>query len=191
MWGRHSDKWNRGARFNGNTETLMKILVVDDETKIAETVKAYLEAEGYSVCAAGNGVDALRVFREFAPDLVILDLMLPDIDGEQVCTLIRAEGDTPVIMLTAKSGEDSHMKGYSVGADDYVTKPFSPRVLTAKVNAMLRRRVSDDNGGAIFSAGAVRVNDAAHTVTKNDGPVELTPSEYNILLEMMKNPGKL
>jgi DNA-binding response OmpR family regulator len=169
----------------------MKILVVDDETKIAETVKAYLEADGYSVCTAGNGVDALRAFREFAPNLVILDLMLPDIDGEQICTLIRAEGDTPVIMLTAKSGEDSYMKGYSVGADDYVTKPFSPKVLTAKVNAMLRRRSAGGDSEALFTAGAVSINDAAHTVTKNGSSVELTPSEYNILLEMMKNPGKL
>jgi DNA-binding response OmpR family regulator len=136
-------------------------------------------------------VDALRAFREFAPDLVILDLMLPDIDGEQVCTLIRAESNTPVIMLTAKSGEDSHIKGYAVGADDYVTKPFSPRVLTAKVNVILRRLSSEGAGDAIFDAGAVRVNDAAHTVTKNGAPVELTPSEYNILLEMIKNPGKL
>jgi DNA-binding response OmpR family regulator len=182
---------DRETRINDNAEMLMKILVVDDETKIAETVKAYLEADGYNVRVAGNGVDALRAFREFAPDLVILDLMLPDIDGEQVCTLIRAESDTPVVMLTAKSGEDNHMKGYSVGADDYVTKPFSPRVLTAKVNAMLRRRSPSDSGETMFDFGAVRINDGEHTVTKNDVPVELTPSEYNILLEMMKNPGKL
>jgi DNA-binding response OmpR family regulator len=168
----------------------MKILIVDDETKISETVKAYLEADGHDAKTAANGVDALKALREFAPELVILDLMLPDLDGEQICTLIRAEGDTPVIMLTAKSGEESFIKGYAAGADDYVTKPFSPRVLTAKVNALLRRRGGAE-GRRVLGAGAVALCDEDHTVTKNGEAVDLTPTEYNILLTLMKNPGRL
>jgi DNA-binding response OmpR family regulator len=169
----------------------MNILIVDDEPKISETVKAYLEADGYHVRIAANGVDALKAFREFVPDLVILDLMLPDLDGEQVCTLIRAEGDTPVIMLTAKSGEDSFIKGYAVGADDYVTKPFSPRVLTAKVNALLRRALVRPNAKRRWEHKGVIINDAEHTVHKNGQAIELTPTEYNLLLTLMRNPGKL
>jgi DNA-binding response OmpR family regulator len=168
----------------------MKVLVVDDEPKVSETVKAYLESDGYGVHTAANGVEALKAFKEYAPDLVILDLVLPDLDGEQVCTLIRAEGDTPVIMLSAKSSEESHIKGYEVGADDYVTKPFRPRVLMAKVRALLRRAYSKPQAD-IFERGGVKLNDSAHTVRKNGKPVDLTPTEYNILLALMKNAGKL
>ncbi|MDR0671463.1 MAG: response regulator transcription factor [Oscillospiraceae bacterium] len=166
----------------------VKILIVDDEPKIAETVKAYLEADGYDTQIAASGVEALRLFREQAPDLVLLDLMLPDIDGEQVCTLIRAESDVPVVMLTAKSAEDSFLKGFSVGADDYVTKPFSPKVLVAKVGAVLRRTAKDEPQ-TLFSTHDIELNDIEHTVVKNGAEIELTPSEYNILLTLLKSPG--
>jgi len=169
----------------------MKILIVDDEIKISKTIKAYLEADGYKAYNAANGVDALKAFREFAPDLVILDLMLPDLTGEQVCTLIRAESDIPIIMLTAKSGEESYIKGYAVGADDYVLKPFSPRVLTAKINAILRRVSASPQTEHIMEHGGILLNDTEHTVMKDGVFIELTPTEYNILLALMKNPGRL
>jgi DNA-binding response OmpR family regulator len=169
-----------------------KILVVDDEAKIVEMVKAYLDAEGYAVCTAENGVEALARNREYAPDLIILDLMLPDIAGEQVCALIRAESSVPVIMLTAKSWEESFINGLKIGADDYVTKPFSPKILVAKVDALLRRisgvRTKDED---IIEYGGIVLNNIAHTVKKNGSPIDLTPNEYSILHVMMLTPGKL
>jgi DNA-binding response OmpR family regulator len=169
-----------------------KILVVDDEAKIVEMVKAYLDAEGYAVCTAENGVEALARNREYAPDLIILDLMLPDIAGEQVCALIRAESSVPVIMLTAKSWEESFINGLKIGADDYVTKPFSPKILVAKVDALLRRisgvRTKNED---IIEYGGIVLNNIAHTVKKNGSPINLTPNEYSILHVMMLTPGKL
>ncbi|MDR0653755.1 MAG: response regulator transcription factor [Synergistaceae bacterium] len=169
-----------------------KILIIDDEAKIVEMVKAYLEAEGYAVCTAENGVEALARNREYTPDLIILDLMLPDIAGEQVCALIRAEYTVPIIMLTAKSWEESFINGLKIGADDYVTKPFSPKILVAKVGALLRR-VSGvhTKGEDIIEYGGIVLNDIAHTVKKNGSPVDLTPNEYSILRVMMQAPGKL
>jgi DNA-binding response OmpR family regulator len=169
-----------------------KILIIDDEAKIVEMVKAYLEAEGYAVCTAENGVEALARNREYAPDLIILDLMLPDIAGEQVCALIRAESSVPIIMLTAKSWEESFINGLKIGADDYVTKPFSPKMLVAKVGALLRRigGVPAKNEEAIEYDG-IALNNIAHTVKKDGLPIDLTPNEYSILRVMMRAPGKL
>jgi DNA-binding response OmpR family regulator len=169
-----------------------KILVVDDEAKILEMVKAYLEADGYAVRTAENGVEALARNREYAPDLIILDLMLPDIAGEQVCTLIRAESSVPVIMLTAKSWEESFINGLKIGADDYVTKPFSPKILVAKVGALLRRiSGAKTKGEDIVEYGGIVLDNIAHTVKKNGSPIDLTPNEYGILHVMMQTPGKL
>lgn len=172
--------------------SIKKILVVDDEASIIEIVKAYLEAKNYAVCTAANGVEALRRNREYMPDLIILDLMLPDIAGEQVCELIREESSVPIIMLTAKSWEDSFINGLKIGADDYVTKPFSPKLLVAKVDALLRRvSAGQPKDMEFIEAENISVNNITHTVRKNGKPIELTPNEYNILFAMIQSPGKL
>ena len=116
-----------------------KILIVDDEFKILEVVKIYLEKEGYIVYTAGNGIDALKIFEKNNIDLMVLDLMLPDISGEEVCGRIRELSDVPIIMLTAKCDEDNILNGFNMGTDDYITKPFSPKQLVARVNAVLKR----------------------------------------------------
>jgi DNA-binding response OmpR family regulator len=169
-----------------------KILIVDDEPKIADTLKAYFEAGGYTAVSAANGVDALALHKDFQPDAVVLDLMLPDISGEQVCILLRAESDVPIIMLTAKSQEESFINGLEIGADDYITKPFSPKLLVAKVDALLRR-LNDrrDVEPTVFICREVTLNNLTHTVQKRGAPVSLTPSEYNILLAMLREPGKM
>ena len=123
-------------------DTGQKILVIEDEKKISDIVRSYLVKEGYEVALAGTGGEALKSLKE-GPDLVILDLMLPDMQGEELCKLIRKSSEVPVIMLTAKSGEEDRINGLSLGADDYVIKPFSPRELVARVKAHLRRTVRD------------------------------------------------
>lgn len=127
------------------------ILVIDDEVKIIEVIKLYLENEGYTVIQATSGIEALEKQSEFNPDLLILDLMLPDISGENVCERIRRESEVPIIMLTAKSSEDSILNGYSIGSDDYITKPFSPKQLVAKVNAVLKRVKGNQRENLIFN----------------------------------------
>ncbi|MDR2087867.1 MAG: response regulator transcription factor [Clostridiales Family XIII bacterium] len=169
-----------------------KILLVDDEPNIADTLKAYFEAAGYTAATAASGVEALSRHREFRPDVVVLDLMLPDISGEQVCVLLRAESDVPIVMLTAKSQDESFVKGLQIGADDYLTKPFSPKLLVAKIDALLRRvSIGRDAETAEFVCNGIALNPVAHTVLKRGEPVNLTPSEYNILLALLREPGKV
>ena len=118
---------------------MTKILLVDDEEMILEVLQAYFEKEGWKIVSVSNGIEALKKAKEFQPDLIILDLMLPDITGEEVCRLIRKESDVPIIMLTAKSAEEDLINGIVIGADDYVTKPFSPREVVVRAQAILRR----------------------------------------------------
>jgi DNA-binding response OmpR family regulator len=140
-----------------------KILVVDDEPKIVETVQAYLEVCGYSVCTAASGGEALARQLEYKPDLIILDLMLPDISGERVCEIIRGFSSTPIIMLTAKSEEESFINGLKIGADDYMMKPFSLKQLAAKVDAILRRASGTrPNGEVPIGCGALTLDNTAH-----------------------------
>ena len=169
-----------------------KILIVDDEPNIADTLKAYFEAAGYAATTAMNGVDALARYADFAPDAVILDLMLPDISGERVCTLLRAESNVPIVMLTAKSQDESFINGLKLGADDYITKPFPPKLLVAKLDTLLRRRGAERaEKSELFVCREIVLNNVAHTVAKRGKPINLTPSEYNILLAMLREPGKL
>jgi DNA-binding response OmpR family regulator len=169
-----------------------KILIVDDEPNIANTLKAYFEAAGYTAAIAANGVDALTGYAGFAPDAVILDLMLPDISGEQVCTLLRTESNVPIIMLTAKSHEESFLNGLKLGADDYVIKPFPPKLLVAKVDTLLRRRSAEHaETSEVFVCREIVLNNVAHTVTKRGESINLTPSEYTLLLAMLRAPGKV
>ncbi len=171
-----------------------KILVVDDEKKIVEVIKSYLEKEGYFVIVANNGKDAILHFTQQNPDLVILDLMLPDITGEEICEKIRSLNRTPIIMLTAKIDEESILGGLAKGADDYLTKPFSPKQLVARVKAVLRRSEKE------IIALTDRVNLINIDITIDYGKREvrhkgclvgLTPTEYDILTTMSRVPNKI
>ncbi len=164
-----------------------KILIIEDEQKIADIVKSYLQRAGYNVTAVATGEAALREIRSVF-DLVILDLRLPDIDGETVCKAIRAVSDIPVIMLTAKSSEDDRVKGLSMGADDYVVKPFSVRELVARVKAHLRRSKKDEKRKLSFNRGALVIDTLSREVKKKNQVVALTSTEFRILLSLAERP---
>ena len=169
------------------------ILVVDDEETIVEFVESYLIKDGYTVHKAYNGKDALAAFNSQPLSLVILDLMLPDIRGEEVCRTIRKTSRVPIIMLTAKVEEEHILKGLDIGADDYVTKPFSPRQLMARVGAMLRRTEGADFGVSSllsFQNKDLMLDTVTHEVTKNGEPVGLTPIEFKLLCTLAKSPGR-
>jgi DNA-binding response OmpR family regulator len=173
---------------------LPRVLVVDDEPKIVDVVVSYLRRAGYAPLRAGRGEEALELFEREHPALVILDLMLPDLPGEEVCRRIRARSRVPVIMLTARAEDADAVKGLSLGADDYVTKPFSPRQLIARVEAVLRR--SEGIGAPAarvlsFSGDDLQIDDGLGTVRKAGRLVSLTPSEFGILRLLAGNPGRV
>ena len=175
---------------------MTKILVVDDEPSIINLVTAYLKPEGYEVYTASDGNAGLKAARTFKPDLIILDLMLPGIDGIEVLTRLRRESDVYVIMLTAKTEETDKVIGLSVGADDYVTKPFSPRELVARVKAALRRIKTGAGTGSrearsVLSFKHVLIDVSAHTVSVDDIPVELTSIEFELLRALAENRGRV
>jgi DNA-binding response OmpR family regulator len=170
-----------------------KILVVDDEPKIVEVVKSYLENSGYQVFEAENGKQALEIFEKVHPSLVILDLMMPEISGEEVCRKLRKISRTPVIMLTAKVEEDDLVGGLKLGADDYVTKPFSPRELLARVEALLRRTSQEAvplTDFLSYNQDDLNIDSLKHEVRKNGAPVNLTPNEFTLLMTLIKFPQK-
>lgn len=176
------------------TNSRKKILVVDDEVKIVEVIKSYLEKDGYVVYNAYNGKQALDLFERMSPSLVVLDLMLPDISGEEICRILRAKSRIPIIMLTAKIEEKDILNGLDIGADDYVTKPFSPRQLAARVKAILRRVESEAVPLAdviSFNSGELIIDSMSHEVRKDGDIVNLTPNEYRILMAMVKYPKKV
>ena len=164
------------------------ILVVDDEPQIAEIVTDYLKRDGFDVIVAGDGMRAIDAFRSRRPDLVILDLRLPRMDGIDVARAIRRESDAPIIMLTARVEEEDRLEGLDVGADDYVTKPFSPRELVARVRAVLRRTSHDAD---VFQAGAFEIDVARRRVTRGGELVELTPGEFRIVATLARHPGRV
>jgi DNA-binding response OmpR family regulator len=172
-----------------------KILIVEDEKKIYEIVKAYLERDGYRVDVAETGEKALKLLKgsrlaQERIDLIILDLMLPDMEGEDICRAVREGAETPIIMLTAKSGEEDRVRGLGIGADDYVVKPFSPRELVARVNAQLRR--TKKTGKKLsFAKGALTIDISNREVWKNAMPVTLTATEFGILLALTERPGRV
>jgi two-component system, OmpR family, alkaline phosphatase synthesis response regulator PhoP len=173
---------------------MAKILVIDDEPAIVNLVTAYLRPEGYEINTAADGTAGLKAARAFKPDLIILDLMLPGLDGIEVLSRLRRESDVYVIMLTARSDETDKIVGLSVGADDYVTKPFSPRELVARVKAALRRlqsttATSVDRG--VLSFKHVHIDTGAHQVRVDDVPVELTSIEFDILCALAENRGRV
>lgn len=175
------------------TDSVKKILVVDDESKIADVVKSYLEHGGYEVYTAYSGKRAIELFTEVNPDLIILDLMLPDISGEEICNRIRKNSSVPIIMLTAKVSDDEVIHGLDIGADDYVLKPFSPKQLLARVAAVLRRTVKEtdtDETKIIFENGDLVIDSFIHEIRKSGNIINLTPNEYKILLTMARYPKK-
>lgn len=171
-----------------------KILIVDDEMKIVEVVKSYLENSGYSVYEAYNGKEALDKFEKVNPNLVILDLMLPDMTGEEICKALRKKSRVPIIMLTAKVEEEDVLKGLNIGADDYVTKPFSPRQLAARVEAVLRR-ASDAlvplSSLISFNNDELVIDTLKYQVKRYGKIINLTPIEYKLLLTLVKYPDKV
>ncbi len=167
-----------------------KILVVDDEYKMRKVIKAYLEKEGYTVITAKNGQEALNCFKSEAIDLIVLDLMLPVISGEEVCKKIRQKSDIPIIMLTAKGQEDEKIEGLNIGADDYVVKPFSPKELVARIKAILRRSNYKTPKAEFISYldGELKIYPAEMKVTFQGEKIEFTSTEFNILYFMARNP---
>jgi DNA-binding response OmpR family regulator len=163
-----------------------KVLVVEDERKIADITKAYLERDGYTVAYAEDGGRALSMLKD-SFDLIVLDLMLPDIGGEEICRKVREDSEVPIIMLTAKSAEEDRIKGLGIGADDYVVKPFSPRELVARVNALLRRTRKAPKLMS-FNREALVINVINHEVSRDGAPVTLTPTEFKILQTLAERP---
>ena len=174
--------------------TMTRILIVEDEESYREPLVYQLTREGYDVSAAATGEEGLELFTKGGIDLVLLDLMLPGIDGTALCRRIREQSRVPIIMLTAKSAEIDKVVGLEIGADDYVTKPFNPLELVARVKSQLRRYTtlsSTPSGDAVYEAGGLVINDELKKVTVDGEEVKLTPIEYNILLLLMKNKGKV
>jgi two-component system, OmpR family, alkaline phosphatase synthesis response regulator PhoP len=166
------------------------ILVVDDEPKIVRIARDYLEKNGYRVLTAADGPSALAAARREKPDLILLDLMLPGIDGREVCKLLRRESDVPIIMLTALSEEVDQVTGLEIGADDYITKPFSTRAMVARVRALLRRVKGDVKLPSIIRAGGLEIDSDRYSVTFNGRAVKLTPYEFKLLQLLVVRPGQ-
>ncbi|MBM6752609.1 response regulator transcription factor [Mediterraneibacter glycyrrhizinilyticus] len=167
----------------------IKILVVDDESRMRKLVKDFLTREGYTVLEAGDGMEAMDIFyanKDIA--LIILDVMMPKMDGWQVCREIRESSKVPIIMLTARSEERDELQGFDLGVDEYISKPFSPKILVARVNAILRRTLGTD-GGDILSAGGITIDKAAHIVKIDGKPVELSFKEFELLAYFVENQG--
>ena len=166
------------------------ILVVDDEPKVARLARDFLEKNGFRVLTAGDGQSALATARREKPDLVILDLMLPTIDGREVCRILRRESDVPIIMLTALSEEIDQVTGLEIGADDYVTKPFSLRTLVARVRSLLRRTSGEVRSPEVIRAGGLEIDSAKYLVTFGGIPIKLTPNEFKLLHLLASHPGQ-
>lgn len=170
-----------------------KILVVDDEPKIVSTVRAYLEREGYDALEANDGRKALEIFQRERPDLIILDLMLPEVDGLEVCRQIRRTSEVPIIMLTARQEDTDKLVGLELGADDYVTKPFSPRELVARVKVVLRRArpVQAPVTSSRVVLGDLEVDEERFEATCHGKPIPLTATEFRILAALARNVGRV
>lgn len=172
----------------------MRILIVDDEVKILEVVKAYLEKENFEVLTATDGKTAMDIFENKIIHLIILDVMLPKISGIEVCRIIRSKSDIPIIMLTARVDEDDKIEGISIGADDYITKPFSGRELVVRVRALLRRAYKTNSPIAdnlVFNEGDLEVDIKKFEVKKKGELLNLTPNEIRILHVLVSNPGQV
>ena len=167
-----------------------KVLIVDDDVKTVELVKLYLKRDGYKVLTAYDGVEALRLAREAHPDLIVLDLMLPDIDGLEVCRTLRGESDVSIIMLTARTTDEDKLAGLELGADDYVTKPFSPSELAARVRAVLRR-LPGERCPAEIKRGELTVDFVKHKAFLAGKALKLSPTEFKLLGILAREPGRV
>ncbi len=170
-----------------------RVLIVDDDEKTVELVKLYLKRDGYKVFAAYNGNDALKLAHDSKPDLIVLDLMLPGIDGLEVCRKLREESTVPIIMLTARTTEEDKLEGLNLGADDYVIKPFSPRELAARVRAVLRRMPEESlsRGTEELKFGDLTINFLKYEASINGKPLGLTNLEFRLLGIMAREPGRV
>jgi DNA-binding response OmpR family regulator len=167
------------------------VMVVDDEMRLVSVVEAYLEQEGFRVVKASNGREALILARQEKPDLIILDIMMPEMDGYEFMRHHRKDMDTPIILLTAKVEDDDKVIGLELGADDYITKPFRPRELTARVRAVLRRSGKTEPKAQILRAGPITLDREAHYVKIRDEYIDLTPSEFDLLATLISAPGRV
>ncbi len=169
-----------------------KILIADDEQHILETVGSYLKQDGFQVVTAQNGREALFVFRHEKPDLVILDVMMPEMDGWEAARLIRKESSVPLLFLTARVEEIDQIRGLEIGADEYLPKPFSPRMVVARVRALLRRVYGELlSEPSVYRVGAVELNTETHLVSVAGQRIDLTPSEFGILKALITRPGRV
>jgi DNA-binding response OmpR family regulator len=168
-----------------------RILIVEDEPTVAEVVDRYLRRDGYNVCVVHDGVDGIEAYDRFQPDLVVLDLMLPGLDGMEVCRRIRSHGTTPVIMLTARGDEVDKLVGLEVGADDYITKPFSPRELAARVKAVLRRSTTVPQDSDTLRFDHLRISGRTRMVQDERGAVSLTAREFDLLFFLARHAGQV
>ena len=168
------------------------VLIVEDDPHTTELVRLYLAHDGHRVLSAATGPDGLRQAQEARPDLVILDLMLPGMDGLEICRILRAESDVPIVMLTARVEEEDRLAGLEFGADDYVSKLFSPRELAARVKAVLRRsgREDPESGSGDLTYGPIRASLRERKVYAGESPVSLTPTEFRILVLLIREPGR-
>ena len=168
-----------------------KILVVDDDKKIVELIALYLKKDGYQVLTAYDGKQAIELTRRRQPDLIVLDLMLPQVDGMDVCRILRVESQVPIIMLTGRSTDDDKLEGLDLGADDYVTKPFNPRELLARIRAVLRRTSGkDEPGPSEVHFGDIVMDFVRHEVRSSEQVFNLTPTEFRLLEALVKEPGR-
>src|ERR671923_310326 len=163
------------------------VLVADDEKNIVQLARMYLQAEGFTVETAANGREALEKVRIAKPDLLVLDLMMPEIDGWEVCRRLRKESDLPIIMLTARGEDVDKIVGLELGADDYMTKPFNARELVARIKAVLRRYAAGRTQDRVLQVGDLRIDPERHEVTIGDRPIELRPKEFELLAALARN----
>jgi two-component system, OmpR family, response regulator ResD len=168
-----------------------RILVVEDEPTVADIVDRYLRRDGYEVNVAHDGLRALEEYDRFQPELVVLDLMLPGLDGMELCRRIRAHANTPIIMLTARGDEVDKLVGLEIGADDYMTKPFSPRELVARVKAVLRRTAMPYKDGDSLRFNSLRINGRTRVVEDDRGQMTLTAREFDLLFFLARHPGQV
>ena len=168
------------------------VLIVEDDPHTVEVVRLYLRRDDHIVLTASDGISGLRLFKEARPDLVVLDLMLPGLDGLEVCRQLRTESDVPIVMLTARVEEEDRIAGLELGADDYVTKPFSPRELAARIRAVLRRTTQDasERGPSTLNYGEISLDTQQRAVSLAGKPLKLTPTEFRLLTLLLRDPGK-
>jgi DNA-binding response OmpR family regulator len=182
----------RGSYFWAEAD-VATVLIVEDERKLRELLRSYLEREGLTVLTASTGAEALSLATSGEPDLIILDLGLPDVSGEAVAREVRASSRVPILMLTAKSTEEDRVRGLELGADDYVTKPFSPREVVLRIRAILRRSGDEDRHGVVrsYGGGILVIDEARRAARVRGGTVDLTPTEWGILVALATSPGRV